>query len=310
MTGGAGNDTYVVDDTTGTIDVVTEALNGGTDTVSTALTYTLGNNVENLVLTGGAAVNGTGNALANSLTGNTGANTLTGGDGSDTINGGAGTDTAVFSSGVVNYSLNTDGLDNIVVKANVGLEGTDTLASIEQVTFGGVNYGVVRGTGGNDAALNGAAGAAGSQLVLGLAGNDAINGGAGNDLILGGSGDDTITQDGALGGRDIVDGGSENAGPGDRFVINGDNSVEAYRVYSRVAAIGAGINLINADTEIVITRNGTSNASVVAELREIEEITINTGGGADTVTSHWQLQPDQPELQHHHRQRQPRQRHR
>jgi Ca2+-binding RTX toxin-like protein len=33
----------------------------------------------------------------------------------------------------------------------------------------------------------------------------------------------------------------------------------------------------------VITRNGTDNASVIAELDNIEEITINTGGGNDTV---------------------------
>ena len=39
----------------------------------------------------------------------------------------------------------------------------------------------------------------------------------------------------------------------------------------------------NAATEIVITRNGIAN--VVAELDNVEEITINTGAGADTVTA-------------------------
>ena len=56
------------------------------------MTLTLAANVENLILTGAAAINGTGNALANVLTGNTGANTLTGGAGNDTLDGGAGAD--------------------------------------------------------------------------------------------------------------------------------------------------------------------------------------------------------------------------
>ena len=45
MTGGAGNDTYVVDNAG---DVVTEAAGGGTDTVESSITFTLGAEVENL----------------------------------------------------------------------------------------------------------------------------------------------------------------------------------------------------------------------------------------------------------------------
>jgi Ca2+-binding RTX toxin-like protein len=75
MAGGVGNDIYVVDDAA---DVVTELAAQGTDTVRTGLGYTLGANVEALVLTGAAAVDGTGNTLANTLTGNAAANVLDG----------------------------------------------------------------------------------------------------------------------------------------------------------------------------------------------------------------------------------------
>ena len=67
MAGGAGNDIYVVDNVA---DVVTEAASAGTDRIDSSVTFTLGANVENLTLTGTAAINGTGNTLNNVLTGN------------------------------------------------------------------------------------------------------------------------------------------------------------------------------------------------------------------------------------------------
>ena len=90
MSGGLGNDTYAVDDIA---DIVTENTDEGTDTVQSAVTYTLGINIENLTLTGTSAINGTGNTLANVLIGNSAANTLNGGTGADTMSGGAGNDT-------------------------------------------------------------------------------------------------------------------------------------------------------------------------------------------------------------------------
>ncbi|MCP9788457.1 leucine-rich repeat protein [Cyanobium sp. Maggiore-St4-Cus] len=96
MAGGLGNDTYILDNTG---DVVTEDINAGTDSVHSSVTYALGANLENLTLTGSAAINGTGNSLNNSLTGNSAANILSGGDGSDTLIGGAGADTLTGSTG-------------------------------------------------------------------------------------------------------------------------------------------------------------------------------------------------------------------
>ena len=100
-------------------------------------------------------------------------------------------------------------------------------------------------------------------------GVDAVNGGAGDDTIIWNANVAAPTD-----GRDVVDGGTEGA-PGDTFVINGNASAETYRIYTVAAATAAGITGLNAATEIVITRNGTNNASVIAELTEIEEIRIN-----------------------------------
>ncbi|MFM7785115.1 MAG: M10 family metallopeptidase C-terminal domain-containing protein, partial [Gammaproteobacteria bacterium] len=95
LLGGKGDDTYVVD----AADTVTENASEGTDTVQSAVSWTLGTNVERLLLTGSAAVNGTGNAEANSLTGNSAANRLLGLDGLDTLSGGGGADTLAGGKG-------------------------------------------------------------------------------------------------------------------------------------------------------------------------------------------------------------------
>jgi len=58
------------------------ALSGG-DEVRTSVTYTAGNGIENVRLTGNGDVNATDNTLNNRLVGNSGNNRLTGGSGND-----------------------------------------------------------------------------------------------------------------------------------------------------------------------------------------------------------------------------------
>ncbi|MET0436527.1 MAG: peroxidase family protein, partial [Devosia sp.] len=134
LTGLGGNDTYLV--TAG--DVVVEAENGGTDTIVSAASYTLGANIENLSFSGNAdGVNGTGNALNNVITGNGGTNQLFGGGGNDTINGGddadfidGGTGDDILHGGAGNDTdilIGGDGNDIIHLAANSGInnDGND-----------------------------------------------------------------------------------------------------------------------------------------------------------------------------------------
>ena len=120
----------------------------------------------------------------------------------------------------------------------------------------------------------------GDQILIGDANASTFDAGQGNDIVFAGGGNDTIIWEASGGngpsdGRDFIDGGS-NTATGDRFVIDGNNDAETYRIYTAAAAAAAGITGLRADTEIVVTRNGTDNASVIAELDNVEEITVNT----------------------------------
>ena len=115
MAGGAGDDTYYVDNVA---DVVTENAGEGNDTIYTSVSLTAGQiaNVENVILTGNANLNLTGDSGNNSLTGNAGNNVLDGGAGNDIFYGGAGNDTILGGAGddvVSGYNLATDGADQI-----------------------------------------------------------------------------------------------------------------------------------------------------------------------------------------------------
>jgi len=87
--GGEQDDLYIIDDTA---IILGEQTNAGTDTVRSTVTWTLGNNFENLIFTGENSLTGKGNDSANRITGNAGQNTLYGYGGVDVLNGGRGND--------------------------------------------------------------------------------------------------------------------------------------------------------------------------------------------------------------------------
>eukprot|EP01036_Dinobryon_divergens_P061756 gene61756-biopygen18830 len=131
MEGRTGDDTYVVDNAG---DIVREVAGGGYDVVKSSVSYVLGDEVEDLTLTGAAAINGTGNANANRLTGNAGNNVLDGGAGTDVMRGGAGNDTYIVD----------DVSDTIVELDN---EGTDSVkASVSYTLAAGLENLTLTGT--------------------------------------------------------------------------------------------------------------------------------------------------------------------
>lgn len=225
LIGGAGNDSYTVSNAK---DVIVEKSNEGADTVNSAISWKLGENLESLALTGTAAIDGTGNALANTLIGNGASNRLDGGAGNDMLKGGGGGDTLIGGTGNDNYVV-SDARDVIVEKLN---EGTDSLASaiswklgenLEILNLTGTH--AVDGTGnalGNTMTGNSAAnrldGGAGNDIIKGAEGNDVLIGGQGNDMLTGGSGADIFSF--ATGsGRDTVNDFSSTEG--DRIDLSG-----------------------------------------------------------------------------------------
>uniref|UniRef100_UPI0017ED8E2F calcium-binding protein n=1 Tax=Ramlibacter sp. TaxID=1917967 RepID=UPI0017ED8E2F len=143
LVGGTGDDMLIVDSTG---DVVTELAGEGSDTVQSYVDYTLGANVENLVLIGDIARTGTGNGGDNRITGNAQANRLDGGNGADTIDGGGGADTLLGGRGadvlVVRSGLeHVDGgagsdvlrIDAALAAWNVGALANGTIAGIETI---------------------------------------------------------------------------------------------------------------------------------------------------------------------------------
>ena len=171
LIGGAGDDKYIVGTTT---DVVTEGAGAGTDLVESTVTYTLSANVENLTLKGAAVINGTGNALANTITGNTAANTLDGGEGADNLAGLGGNDIYVVdNTGDVVTEGAGAGTDLIQSSVTYILS-----ANVENLTLTGT---AANGTG-NDLA----------NIITGNASDNTLNSGTDNliDTLIGGAGDD------------------------------------------------------------------------------------------------------------------------
>ena len=119
MTGGNGNDVYVVDNAFDRV-VETSTSTSQIDTVQTSVSWTLGANLENLVLTGVSGINGTGNERQNFITGNAANNVLNGAAEADSMSGGDGNDT---------YYVDNAGDSVIEINSNAVAGGIDSVHS-------------------------------------------------------------------------------------------------------------------------------------------------------------------------------------
>ena len=187
MYGGLGNDRYVVDAN----DYIEEVEDEGIDLVEAAITYTLGDNFENLTLTGTSGVSGNGNSLDNVIAGNSGANTLRGYAGNDYLDGGAGNDTMIGGVGDDTYVVGVAG-DVVTELASEGVDKvisgvTYTLGThLENLTLSGSS--ALNGTG--NASANLLVGNSGANTLTGLGGHDVLEGMSGADTLTGGTGND------------------------------------------------------------------------------------------------------------------------
>ena len=271
MLGGVGNDSYFVDNVG---DIVIENPSEGTDTVQSAISYTLGTDVENLALLGTTAIDGTGNDLANALTGNAATNVLKGGAGNDTLNGGAGADSLIGGLGNDIYVVDSIG-DTVIELAG---EGSDTVQTYIDLTLGTnlenltlVGTVAVSGTG-NDA-NNVLTGNALANILQGGLGNDSLNGGAGADTLVGGLGDDSYTADNA------ADAVVELAGQGTDTVNSSVSYVLAANVEKLTLTGSAAIDGTGNELDNLLTGNAAANTLYGAAGND----SLNGGAGADTL---------------------------
>ncbi len=253
MSGGAGNDTYFVDDLN---DKVFESAGAGTDTVKSSVSFSaVGQDIENITLISFGNVNATGNGENNVLTGNTGNNILDGGAGADTMAGGDGNDT---------YYVDNAG--DMVIET-IG-QGTDTVYSSIDYVLGGQHV--------ENVILTGSAVKAGGNgldnMLTGNAGNNILNGNAGADTMAGGLGNDIYYVDNV--GDKVIEAyneGYDTVYSSIDFVLGGQYIEKVILTGSAVKAGGNGLNNYLVGDAVGNILNGNAGAD-----------TMQGGDGNDT----------------------------
>jgi Ca2+-binding RTX toxin-like protein len=286
---GDGNDEITINDLAPVIDG-----GDGIDTLKVSIaSVSLADygNLENLILTGVGNINGTGNALANTITGNKGANRLLGGLGNDTIYGGEGNDymehvdedgdpgTDSFYGGKGNDMYVVDAL-GVTVYESLN-EGTDIVhTQLTSYTLGDNienlyhdDESTVDFTGSGNSLNNWIRSTAGNDVLYGLDGIDKIEGGAGSDYLDGGAGTDTLI--GGTGNdiyyvdsiKDVITEGASA----------GTDSVFSSSTYT------LGVNIENLTLSGTSAINGSGNVLSNTITGNSANNTLSGGAGNDTI---------------------------
>ena len=269
LVGGAGNDTYMVDDAGASI---VEAAGEGSDTaiVSAAAgaaswTVSAGAEVELLqAASGTAAINITGNTLAQRIEGNDGANILNGGGGNDTLVGFGGDDTYLVRE-----------LGSVVIEGNGG--GSDTVFTTVSYNLGVNEVEILSTVTNSETTRIDLIGNFATQRVVGNYGDNVLNGGSGgNDTLIGLRGNDVY----AAGSQSIAI--VENANEGtDTLVVFADYqirngaSIEVFAAQNR----GGSEALTLRGNEVAQTIVGNAGANVIDGRAGSD--TLVGDGGAD-----------------------------
>ncbi len=255
--GGIGNDTYVVDDNQSAI---VESAGEGADTVKSTISYTLGDNLENLILLGSDAINGVGNALNNVITGSIADNVIDGGTGADVMTGGAGNDTYIVDdTGDVVAETANEGIDLVLSSVTYTLQSGALQSGVENLILTGTD------------AINGT----GNELNNTITGNNldnTLSGDAGADAMIGGAGNDTYIVD------DVGDSVQEAAKEGiDTVNASIDYTLSANTENLLLTGLNATDGIGN-DLDNVLTGNSGSNTLTGG----LGNDTLDGGDGSDT----------------------------
>src|SRR5262249_45387486 len=135
--------------------------------------YTIGANIESVVLQGSGNINAVGNGAANALIGNSGNNTLDGAAGADVMQGGAGDDI---------YFIDSTG-DVIIENPNAG--NLHVPVPVDYTIGANIESVILDGSGNINAA-----GSDQDNALVGNSGNNTLDGKGGNDVMTGGAGND------------------------------------------------------------------------------------------------------------------------
>lgn len=284
MHGEDGSDVYIVDSLNDVVHEFVAGAVGGTDRVESSVNFVLGANLENLTLTGAAAINGTGNELANSINGNSANNVLDGRAGNDHMHGFGGNDSYYVDSSadLVHESAN-QGTDTVFSRAasftlSSDVENLDLLDLSIMLQPGGgilVSPAGINGTGNGMA--NVITGSAAANQLNGMGGNDNMHGEGGNDTLNGGTGDDHM---GGGAGNDV-------------YIVDSVNDF-----VHEENGVGGGIDRIESSVSLTLTDidvenltltgrgniNGTGNAAANVINGNAANNVLNGLAGADTMS--------------------------